>query len=202
MPTLALKNDERGILVGQTGTGKTTLAKALLQKKQPIVIIDPKGDFDRPSYMGRMPIITKPDDIRNNGRSYHYIPHPDYCESQHWNDVFRSIYWNGESFVYIDELSVCTKSALSYPPYLRALYQQGRTRGIGILAATQRPSGVPLFAFSESQAFYVFRLMLSNDLKRVREWIGEDCTIHPSNPHSFYFRRYDMNNAKLCMLAK
>jgi hypothetical protein len=55
------------------------------------------------------------------------------------------------------------------PPFARALYQQGRARGVSVINCTQRPHRVPLYVYSEAHTLYSFRLNLKNDIQRIRE---------------------------------
>jgi hypothetical protein len=196
---LTARANERTVVIGQTGSGKSTLARVLLRDKKHVLIIDPKGDFQLPKELARIPVVSHPNQL-NLRRSVRYIPHPEEDTPEAWNEVFRRVYYKRNMYVYIDEVSLVCKSATSYPQYLRALFQQGRSLGIGVLACTQRPTGVPLFVFSESQQFFVFRLMLDNDLKRVEQWIGSDCVIRPKEKYAFHYRRITDDHSRLFCL--
>lgn len=182
----SLPADQRGCLVGQTGTGKSTLARYLTQDKRNLIIIDPKRDFDPPR---DCTIIDNPDALTNmTNDCILYRPKPEASEPEDYDRVFHWIYNRGHTFVYIDELTAVSRSAQSYPLWLRALYTQGRSMGIGIIGSTQRPSGVPLFVFSESRKFWKFYLLMGKDNERMAEWMGDEVLDQHHDVHSFYYR--------------
>lgn len=178
---------ERGILVGQVGTGKSTLADYLIADKPSLFVIDPKGDFklSRPGT-----IVTNPNQLgKMTDPVILYRPEPEFSDHNDYNEVFHWLYLRGNTFVYIDELTAVTgRSHAAYPLWLRSLYTQGRGKGIGILAATQRPANLPLFVFSESFRFWKFFLLMARDNHRMAEYMGNAVLHKHRDKHSFFFR--------------
>ncbi len=117
-----------------------------------------------------------------------YRPTPENSEPETYDKLFKWVYERRHTFVYIDELTAVTRSALSYPQWLRAIYVQGRSMGIGILAATQRPTLIPLFCLSEAQKFWSFYLLLHADRKRMAEWMGPRAEEEPREMYGFYYK--------------
>lgn len=186
MDALTIGSRQRGILTGQTGSGKSTLAKYLIRDRRNLLVIDPKHEFDP----GRPHKIVKT--LHGLSRSREdcivYRPEPEDNDPDRYDILFRWVYERRNTFVYIDELTAVTKSALSYPMWLRAIYVQGRSMGIGILAATQRPTLIPLFCLSEAQKFWSFYLLLQNDRRRMAEWMGEIVETEPQERYGFYYK--------------
>lgn len=184
---LEMGGRQRGLLTGQTGSGKSTLAKYLILPQPNLLIIDPKSEFALPERDCR--IVTELDKL--SGRRDDciiYRPKPEDNEPERYDRLFKWVYERRNTFVYIDELTAVTRSPLSYPMWLRAIYVQGRSLGIGILAATQRPTMIPLFAMSEAQKFWSFYLLLSGDRKRMAEWMGDAVEREPTERYGFYYK--------------
>ncbi len=183
---LKIGRSQRGLLTGQTGSGKSTLARYLILPQPHLLIVDPKREYkiDRPHKIY--------DNLEKLSRSRDdciiYRPKPEEMEPERYDRLFKWIFERRNTFVYIDELTAVTKSALSYPMWLRAIYVQGRSLGIGILAATQRPTMIPLFCLSEAQSFWSFYLLLQADRRRMAEWMGEIVEGEPSQKYGFYYK--------------
>jgi hypothetical protein len=70
--------------------------------------------------------------------------------------------------VLCDELHWLTKN-LHLEPEVSAAYFQGRTQGVSILGAAQRPTHVPLYAFSQASYLLRFQTADERDLDRLAE---------------------------------
>jgi energy-coupling factor transporter ATP-binding protein EcfA2 len=189
---LKIGRSERGLLTGQTGSGKSTLAKYLIRAIPNLLIIDPKHEFD-PGREHR--IVTDLDKL--SGRRDDcllYRPSAIEMEPESYDRLFAWVYKRRSTFVYIDELTAVTRSPLSYPIWLRALYVQGRSLGIGILAATQRPTMIPLYCMSEAKKFWSFYLLLAADRRRMAEWMGDIVEEPPGENYGFYYKNTGARN--------
>jgi DNA helicase HerA-like ATPase len=58
---------------------------------------------------------------------------------------------------------------LRLEPELRALWHQGRSAGLTLLAATQRPAWVPRAAYSQASYLFMFSTSDAADLKRLSD---------------------------------
>lgn len=200
---LRIENDERGLLVGQTRSGKTTLGRVLIKEKQNLVVIDPKRDFvPLQDHVVVYEASELPRAGRHaDGRAIVYRPSIHDLAIEKMDVVFQWIFERGNTYTYIDEVTTIIKHAQSYPMYLRAIYTQGRSRGCGILSATQRPSGIPGFCFTESDRFWKFFLSNPADQERMADYMGrivvelddyqsdDEGGLH-SVTHSFFFYRH------------
>lgn len=189
---LAPGNSERAVIIGLAGSGKTALARELLlpyfrEGARPLIIIDPKREFDTP----RGTIFENPSDLRKvKVFPAIYRPSPTFFDSQgSYNQVYEWVYHRGKCCVFTDEATVLS-TATRYPPYLKAIYHQGRSKGICAITCTQRPSAIPPFLMSESTRFYVFRLTVPADRTKVAAMLpGYDAEKLPR--YAFYY--YDVN---------
>ncbi len=217
---------EHSILIGQTGTGKSTLARYLLDSERYNVIVDPKGDFELPGWMITEPapgarrtwfwqktdevnspeqnaiILDDPGEaaaaIREREHNVVYRPAAEFIDSGCYEDVYRAVYDTRDLDCYTDEAQLVCESSRSFPKWYRASYQQGRGRGIRMTSGSQRPSWLPLFTFSEAKHFYVFGLLLVEDKKRAESWLG--WYERPGDEHAFWYRNVKDRTAKQYVL--
>ena len=181
---------DRGVLIGKTGCGKTTLARFLIEddNKPYSVTWNPKGSENvfkwNQTHINNLTELKESQDAR-----LVYTPHPTLAEDE--NDQYDFFYWIYErqyTRVYIDEATAIVYSANKAPRYLTAVLNRGRERGISSLTATQRPSGVPMNILAESEHYYVFRTLLPQDQQRIEAITG--ITIEKQialNDHEFYY---------------
>lgn len=175
---------QRGVIVGRTGTGKSTLARVLvyaMAQRQPLVIIDPKGDFAPP--VPCMALTGAGQSLR--GRNIIYRPSLDSDVVSDVDSILRSVYNAGNCAVYIDELFGIQEKG-NYPPALLPLYTRGRSRGITVLGAVQRPCKVPLETISECDRHYTFALQMGDDRRRMAEVSGRAGRGVPPRYHFWY----------------
>jgi hypothetical protein len=104
-----------------------------------------------------------------------------------FEDIFAQVLAAGNCTVYVDELYGVVAPGAKPSPYLTALWTRGRELGVGAWAATQRPSWVPLFALSEAQHFFAFRLLLDEDRGRMASFMGPRVRQQIENDHGFYY---------------
>ena len=69
---------------------------------------------------------------------------------------------------------------------LKNVYTRGREFGIGMWASAQRPSLIPLFAISESNHLFIFRLNMEEDRRRLASFAGDRVMNPIRDPHGFY----------------
>jgi hypothetical protein len=91
---------------------------------------------------------------------------------------------------YIDEVFMFHNGG-RVGPGLMALLTRGRSRGITLTMSAQRPAWLSRFCLTESQRFFIFRLVDRDDRKRLSEIIpGMDVKF---NPEKFYFQYFDFD---------
>lgn len=192
---LVMPSDSRGLLVGASGSGKSYLARYLLKPHRSPVIIDPKGDFEpfQDAVIFRSPesFLEKwertPED-----HAILYRPDPEFDDVDDYDKVFKAVFFAAKegrrrALTYVDEVTLVAPGALRYGRYFRALYNQGRGLGAGMLAVTQRPSSVPGFIISEAIRVWMFRLNLQDDVKRMVQIMGPEVTKRLPE-HGFWYR--------------
>lgn len=193
--SLRPKATERMLVVGATGTGKTTLCRELLRAYPRVLVIDPKCTYDPEDTRYRM--VRNLLSLRVNGRRshLHYRPSPDSQTVSHYDAVYRWAYQQGNLMVYTDE-TYLTMHHNQSPDWQRACVTCGRELGIGMIFCTQRPSGVDLRIYTESEHKVCFYLAHDDDRKRMAQEMGKGVMIDPvlaaeahtgqEMPHAFW----------------
>lgn len=179
----------RGLLVGMTGSGKSTLAKLLLEPYRFVAVIDPKGLLNWAGYE-RQTMLK--DVVKSKAEKIIYAPDAAELRSVEMIDAFFAwVYHRKNTFLYVDEVY-----AVSYrneiPPHYHSILTRGRERGNGLLSASQRPMLIPTVIMSESENWYVFRLNMEGDRRKIEQSIGLDQDAVSSLPKRlFYFVKAD-----------
>jgi hypothetical protein len=179
----------RGILVGMTGSGKSTLAKLLCAPFRFVAVIDPKGLLN---WEGYERCTTLKEVLKSKANKIIYAPEAGELRDEKYVDAFFAwVYHRRNTFLYVDEVY-----AVSYrneiPPHYHSVLTRGRERGNGLLSATQRPMLIPSVIMSESENWYIFRLNMEGDRKKIDQCIGLDQDEISSLPkRRFYFVKAD-----------
>lgn len=166
MPNLP-QSDNRTVIVGATGSGKTQFGTFLLATRDWHVrrwfILDFKGErlfaaLDLPPYQLGQPFPEEPGLYR-----VRIEPGNDELVSQ----FFLQIYNAGNVGVFIDEGYM-----LPYQnKWVRAVLTQGRSKNIEIICLVQRPVKIDTWFFSEANYICYFSLRNKDDKKRVSEYM-------------------------------
>jgi energy-coupling factor transporter ATP-binding protein EcfA2 len=158
----AIARGSRASFLGPSGSGKTELAKALLRAQRNAIVIDTK----RTEGWADVGEVLGPRDIYRV-RAGRYVYRVDRNFLVDKTEPERFFAWAlscGNRVIYVDEqLDIPNCNAE------KILAVQGRAAGVGLWVSTQRPHGVPLYALSECNHQFIFRLRLKRDRERVEE---------------------------------
>lgn len=189
---LAIHRNDRAAFVGTTGSGKTTLAKAMMWGQKHVIVIDPKRTFTLPeSFLPGFPALTldaetkKASGWEDNPKVADVVKfvtnwqgpgpliyRPSVDETAEPDLLDWLFYWildRGNTLLYIDETTMATKKTQA-PRGLMGCIQLGRERGVGTWCATQRPVNIPIICISEAEHMFTFRLRHPDDRQRMADY--------------------------------
>ena len=167
--SIAPSRTDRAVFIGQTGSGKTTLARVLLAQRPYVAIYDAKGMLRWREYERHTKLETL---SKSKFPKLIYAPNAEELRDELYIEgFFRWVYKRRHTTLYVDEVYGVTNHEI-IPPSYHACLTRGRELGISTFSATQRPKLIPQTVLSESEHYYIFRLLLPQDKKKVREIIG------------------------------
>ena len=195
------KPDQRAILVGATGTGKTTLMRQLLRPYPAIIVIDSKCTYGGKEGEPGFELVHTPSQLRRLRRSCNFIqyrPDENHQSVSDYDEVFKCCYLRQEIMIANDEAFLVHHGSHA-PDWLRACVTCGRELGIGMITGTQRPRGIDLRLLTEAEIYIAFALRHRDDRKRMAEMGGEKFMETPPK-HAFWVWRAGDDQPRLMRL--
>jgi hypothetical protein len=173
------RQGEHVTLIGPTGCGKTTFARALLPVRRWVLVLatkprDPVLDrWAREEGYRTVRTAAEIERARRGGDRVILWPRgrsPDETEARQYTEFDRALrlaYEVGGWAVYLDELTYVS-GYLGLDRELRRLWYQGRSLGVSVVAAAQAPVHVPRASLDQVSHLVLWR---SPDRQRVRRLI-------------------------------
>lgn len=168
-------------LVGPNGSGKTTLARQIIDMREYTVVAATKvkdsslyGPLTRAGYRitddpdldpDQQPkVIFKPDlsNPTSSGRA---------GQQEAFRELLVRIFAQGGWCLYGDEIRYLS-DYLKLETELETLWLQGRSLGVTMVAATQRPVSIPLVAFDQAIHLFLWRNTDRQSVQRMAEFTG------------------------------
>lgn len=196
-----ISSADRVLLAGQTGSGKSYMARALAARLPRLVCLDPKGTMPFDGWTNVEDWSDQGAKLLSSGKPVRlrvppHGPEIDPSEiARYWEPFLLAVYYAGDCCLYIDEMYGVSPPGRAPSPALTALYTRGRGLGIGVWAATQRPVWLPLFALSESTWFFMFRLLLEQDRIRMSQMMGPNVIVPFDDDFGYYLFRVGWREA-------
>ena len=188
MLPIQIKTNERILIVGKTGSGKTYLAKYLTRQANRLIVLDAKATLSEWN-LDPWDSVARGKLLNHEPVRIRVLPPYDGDITEHWESVLSDCYKAGNVVVYIDELySICPPNQKPMN-VLWSMYTRGRELGIGVWSSSQRPAWIPLFALSEAEHFFNFRLQLEEDRKRMAVFMGVEVLKTIRDEHGFYYSK-------------
>lgn len=171
------KQGEHMTLVGPTGQGKTTLALKLLAFRTYILVFVTKkkdpllGELERAGYIrvkewqgvppgqgGPSKIVLAPPFDKDRPRTR--------TQQREFGEALDRVFEQGGWTVYMDEAVYITNN-LKLAQEAELLWLQGRTLGVTMVAATQRPVNIPLVAYDQATHLFFWHDNDEANLSRI-----------------------------------
>lgn len=208
-----IPSDKHVLVVGATGTGKSYLAEQYLKGYEYVIKLDTKNETAERYRDGLSPwdgleegkhftVVYRFEDLEEveTTKIIYVMPFEEQTK-EGFDQFFNWVFKRENTIVWIDELmSVGTVN--SYPISLGRLYQQGRSKGIGIWSCSQRPSGIPSIAPANSNYIFCFNLYLKADRKRMVDATGMDELDTLPEGHNFWFYKMGDRQPTKAVLVK
>lgn len=207
-PLIYVQGDERVIITGANGTGKTTLVKKLLLPRVPkshcVVILDPKRDKEWvkiPDVPRRFRAFT----LKPGVWAYRWPETDELAKETGFVDLMRTIWKKGNVLIISDETQSLFPGTYTMTRQVDRLNREGRQRGIGWWWLMQRPSAVPMQILTEAESWAVFTLRNGDDRDKVAKFMGDEVR-EPLPPdghrrsHNFWWLRRGMVQPKVMRL--
>lgn len=169
------KQGQHVTLIGPTGQGKTTLAKAILKQRNYVLSLVTKrkdpliSEFKAEGYRvvkewGYLPyeshpkVLLHPPYLRSEPREAEQLRQFRHALDRVFDEGSWTVYLDEAPYV-IDELGLIKK--------VKRLWQEGRSSKITIIAGAQRPRFLPLAAYSQATHLFFWRNQDESDSKRL-----------------------------------
>lgn len=172
--TVKIEADQRVLFVGKTGSGKTYLAEHMTDDIARLICFDPKPSLRKWRDVETVTSISHPSvrALRRGENRRIRVPDPG-RGMEGWIPWYDLLWEIGDVTAYIDELNLLVYPKRNPSVEFTRLYQQGRERGIGMWAASQRPVNIPLICITEVEWIFMFRLGNRADRKLIADY-GDD----------------------------
>lgn len=178
-------------ILGMKGSGKTTLLNFLIEQARPtgtrrIVILDTKqvGDFARYPSVSELKDLHK---IVAANPVVVYAPNKEENRNPNYHEAFFAWgYDRWNTCLVVDELTSIVWGN-DVPDSYKDVTDRGRAKHVVIWQGNQKPVFVPHAALSEADHYFMFRLMIESDKKKMAGILGNKVLTPISDPYGFYY---------------
>lgn len=174
---------EHVTMVGATGSGKTTLAQRMIDYRTYVCVMATKNR-DPSLY----PVLLAKGYTITDDPELDYRQHPKVVfrpkleaptaeakvtQQEAFRELLVGVFNEGGWCLYGDEVRYLTQN-LGLATELETLWLQGRSLGVSMVVATQRPVSIPVLAFESATHLFLFRATDRANIQRASEFAAAD----------------------------
>ena len=191
---IEIKSNERVTVVGKTGSGKSYLVKKLITKFDKVLFFDPK--FEHGELEGNVTHNLRDTIKLMQQPKFFIIYQPQSITPEIFNCLCKQVYSRGNMVLVMDEvLRLCQYRVEEWHD---RIIRMGRIRGIGLWHLTQRPTYIDGFVLSEAEHFFLFKMQLETDRKKLKGIIGNTAEL-TNDLKEFEFIYYNhLEDGRIC----
>ncbi|WP_020374110.1 ATP-binding protein [Sulfobacillus thermosulfidooxidans] len=184
---------EKITIIGINGWGKSFLALSFLNRVPSLIIVDPKHEIT----IKDVPITSNPKDMLVYPRII-YRPTGAQDPIEAGDQAGGCALLRGDTCLYLDEAAILAPGQ-RIGRNLRAAIILGRSKNVGVWAATQRPKDVHNLFFSEAYAYFVAPYLITDDARKVMGFVRGYEEFHAKDwpKHTFWFYRKGEKEGKV-----
>jgi energy-coupling factor transporter ATP-binding protein EcfA2 len=183
-PGYQLGPTDRFLLVGQNGSGKSTVARALTAGYRSQVVIDAKHEES----LSRSVTIYDAETFRQwfpqRARRIVFRPDPDDAGALDVGAVMLRVLRYGHTALVVHDAALYASAGWILPAYRRAQLI-GRSIEVPVWSLVQRPTGVHNVLLSEATHVFLFRLALESDRTKIAGVVGPGALELPESEFGF-----------------
>lgn len=183
LPNIEIKSNDRVMVCGRTGSGKSVLVNRLiLPKMTNYVVYDYKHEFDFPG----AEVFTSLGDFRQRPDRRAVIYRTATGSDEEFDGLCRQVFFRGNNTLVLDEIANHC-DARRIMPHHDLIMRLGRSKGVGVINCTQRPRGLHNNVVSQCEHFFIFDLTQDTDRKKLAEFCGDEVMTRARDFHFWYY---------------
>jgi energy-coupling factor transporter ATP-binding protein EcfA2 len=183
-PSFRADPSDRVVLIGHSGSGKSTMLRALTSGYRHQVVIDAKHE----ETLARSLTVYTPAEFARTfpqrARRVVFRPDPEGKGGDDVDEVMRRVLHYGRTALVVHDGALYASSGAIVPAYRRAQLI-GRTIQVPVWTGLQRPVDVHNVLLSEANHVFLFALALESDRTKVAGIVGRGALEPPDRPFAF-----------------